>query len=157
MTDFARTDLAARYDSAKQGAEHPQGVFRRLEFVSRVMRGAPEKVPSHFGLWWLERSGHVATAAIGLDPVTIGREAGCDVVLDYPKVSRRHCAVRRFQGGLAGLEIEDLGSSNGTWVNGVRLPAGGRRILFDGDVVELGGVPLAVAVPGAGGVDGRKG
>jgi hypothetical protein len=65
--------------------------------------------------------------------VTIGRE-GCDVVLHDPQVSRRHAALRMADGDPA---IEDLGSSNGTFVNGERIE--GVRALKLDDVVRLGG------------------
>src|SRR4029079_91479 len=48
--------------------------------------------------------------------VTFGRE-GCDVVLSDPEVSRRHAVLRESETGLA---IEDLGSTNGTYVNDER-------------------------------------
>ena len=63
---------------------------------------------------------------------TIGRE-GCDVVLADPEVSRRHAVVRQLDTGLA---IEDLGSSNGTFVNGERVA--GAVALSEGDSVRLG-------------------
>ena len=47
---------------------------------------------------------------------TIGRE-GCDVNLMDPEVSRRHATIRDQGGSLA---IEDLGSTNGTYVNDAR-------------------------------------
>jgi predicted component of type VI protein secretion system len=63
---------------------------------------------------------------------TIGRE-GCDVNLMDPEVSRRHAAIRDQGGSLA---IEDLGSTNGTFVNGARLSA--VQVLRAGDEVRLG-------------------
>jgi pSer/pThr/pTyr-binding forkhead associated (FHA) protein len=64
----------------------------------------------------------------------IGRASRCDVHLDDPLVSRRHARVMSFDVGMA---IEDLGSSNGLYVNG--RPAPGVTALHPGDVVQLGG------------------
>src|SRR3954467_12555459 len=63
---------------------------------------------------------------------TIGRE-GCDVNLMDPEVSRRHAAIRDQGGSLA---IEDLGSTNGTYVNGTRITV--VTALKAGDEVRLG-------------------
>src|SRR4051794_6420025 len=68
-----------------------------------------------------------------LEPgATIGRE-GCDVNLMDPEVSRHHAAIRDQGGSLA---IEDLGSTNGTFVNGARITA--VTALKAGDEVRLG-------------------
>jgi predicted component of type VI protein secretion system len=64
--------------------------------------------------------------------VVVGRE-GCEVVLADPEVSRRHAALRKTPGGAA---VEDLGSTNGTFVNGTRIT--GLVELSDGDVVRFG-------------------
>src|SRR4051812_38187718 len=64
---------------------------------------------------------------------TIGRE-GCDVNLMDPEVSRRHATIRDQGGGA--LAIEDLGSTNGTYVNGARISI--VTVLQDGDTVRLG-------------------
>lgn len=50
-------------------------------------------------------------------------------------ISRVHAIIRRSE---SGLSIEDLASSNGTWVNGERLPAYTRKALTSGDHVLLG-------------------
>ena len=63
---------------------------------------------------------------------TIGRE-GCEVVLPDPEVSRRHATIRDAGGSLA---IEDLGSTNGTYVNDRRVH--GVQVLAAGDSVRLG-------------------
>jgi len=51
-------------------------------------------------------------------PVLIGRDPGCDVVLDDPLISRKHLRITR-QGD--GWRSEDLGSVNGTWLAGRRI------------------------------------
>src|SRR4051795_9083099 len=69
---------------------------------------------------------------------TIGRE-GCDVNLMDPEVSRRHAAIRDQGGSLA---IEDLGSTNGTFVNDKRISE--VTVLNDGDIVRLGNTVWAI-------------
>jgi hypothetical protein len=70
---------------------------------------------------------------IAADPVTIGRHPDCDVVLNDQEVSRQHAEVRRDEEGFV---VHDLGSLNGTKVNGagVRAP----RPLEDGDTITIG-------------------
>jgi hypothetical protein len=76
--------------------------------------------------------------------VVIGRE-GCDVVLADPEVSRRHAAVRAFGDG--GVAIEDLGSTNGTFVNERRVE--GVVALRDGDSVRFGNTVWRLRAPAA--------
>jgi class 3 adenylate cyclase len=71
--------------------------------------------------------------------LVLGR-MGADVTIDDPLVSRRHLVIRRTRDGV--LELEDLGSLNGTWVNRDRVAAA--RRLADGDVVALGGTAIVV-------------
>ena len=72
----------------------------------------------------------------------IGRDVGSDIVLDDAGVSRRHAALT-LEGGEA--MIEDLGSTNGTSVNGVRLESG--RRLVSGDEVRLGAAAVRFETP----------
>lgn len=66
------------------------------------------------------------------DGAVVGR-SGCDFNLDDAQVSRRHAAIRVRGHDVA---IEDLGSTNGTFVNDQRIT--GARALRDGDVVRFG-------------------
>lgn len=77
--------------------------------------------------------------------MTIGRQLGSDILLTDGKLSRRHVRL-----DLEGVEViaVDLGSANGTRVNGVKLQ--GPRPLHDGDLLEIGESTIRlVAVAGA--------
>ena len=80
---------------------------------------------------------------------TVGRNDDCDGVLDDPTVSRRH-AVIELAGD--GLTLTDLGSRNGTSVNG--RPVAGPVPLYPGDVVAFGSVEARVEMPARGGPGG---
>jgi hypothetical protein len=73
-------------------------------------------------------------------PVVIGRLPECDVVLADPNVSRRHAEVRPAGKGGADFEVVDLGSTNGTRVNG--MPLTGARLLRSGDKINLGATTI---------------
>ena len=73
------------------------------------------------------------------DPeLVIGRGTSCDVVLAVDDVSRRHTRLVRTGGG--GVVVEDLGSTNGTFVNDLRLEHGVPHPLRPGDLLNLAGV-----------------
>jgi S1-C subfamily serine protease len=79
------------------------------------------------------------------DELVIGREAVGDGRLDgEPALSRRHARISRGADGA--LTIEDLGSLNGTSVNGKRIAAA--TILRRGDEIKLGATVIVVAAPG---------
>jgi hypothetical protein len=73
------------------------------------------------------------TFVLDQDSLTLGRDPGNEIVIGDPQVSRQHARITR-QGGLT--VIEDAGSTNGTFVNGLRLA--GPHTLTDGDVISLG-------------------
>jgi len=66
----------------------------------------------------------------------VGRSSNCDIVIDAPEVSRRHCTVRYHY---VHYVLEDTGSANGTFVNGEQVA---EVILGHGDLVEIGLVQL---------------
>jgi len=74
----------------------------------------------------------------------IGRSASCQLVLDDARASRRHARIAVSQGKVT---IEDLGSVNGVFVNGLRI-APGPRPLADGDRISIGGAELELRVGG---------
>ena len=69
---------------------------------------------------------------------TIGRATGADFIVDAALVSRVHCRVTALAGGE--LEITDLESTNGTYVNGERVETA--RRLSPGDRLRVGRVEL---------------
>jgi len=69
---------------------------------------------------------------------TVGRATRADFVMDAPMVSRVHC---RLTAGAAELEVIDLDSTNGTFVNGERID---RATLKGGDLLGVGRVELTI-------------
>jgi pSer/pThr/pTyr-binding forkhead associated (FHA) protein len=78
--------------------------------------------------------------AIKRNRLLIGRADECDVRPLSDEVSRRHCAVVV---GPAEVWVEDLGSRNGTFVNGVRITEKTR--VSDGDMIRVGALELKVS------------
>jgi pSer/pThr/pTyr-binding forkhead associated (FHA) protein len=77
----------------------------------------------------------------------IGRGTDCDVVILNETVSRRHAAIRRHGDGWM---LVDLGSKNGTWVNGVAVDGPGAVAIEPGDELRFAAV-TARFDPDAGG------
>lgn len=73
-----------------------------------------------------------------------GRDAGCDVVIPDPRASRRHAELRP---GEEGVTLRDLGSTNGTRLNGQPVAVPTR--LRDGDVIEIAGAHFTFRDPDA--------
>lgn len=63
----------------------------------------------------------------------LGRDVSNDIVIGDSEISRQHSRISRTPGGYV---LEDLGSTNGTYINGVRLAA--PQVLNPGDTVGLG-------------------
>jgi hypothetical protein len=76
-------------------------------------------------------------ADVGSDVLVVGRSSKVDITLDDDNVSRRHAELSLVAHQWA---IEDLGSTNGTSVNGDVLI--GRRVLRDGDELRLGSTTI---------------
>lgn len=89
--------------------------------------------------------GRSASATIKLaDGVTtVGRHDDCQLRIKSSQVSRKHCELFEKKGLLL---VKDLGSSNGTYVNGKRVQE--QRVLEPGDELTVGQVTLKVAKAG---------
>ena len=80
--------------------------------------------------------------AVDRDWMVIGRGRGADIVIAEPTMSRAHAAIG-YDG--AHFFVQDLGSTNGTQLNGVRMQ---RAALTDGDELQMGKLQLRVGIPG---------
>lgn len=85
--------------------------------------------------------GSLAGTRIGLDPgnYQVGRDPGAAVHLPDPSVSQFHAQIAI---GDFGVHVADLGSTNGTYLDGVRLTA--PTVVESGQVVEFGAVPVSI-------------
>lgn len=75
--------------------------------------------------------------------IVIGRGAECNLRLSSPQVSRRHCFLRISNDAVT---VTDLDSSNGTFMNGKRLPSGKRFPLADGTQLAVGPIGFVARV-----------
>lgn len=73
--------------------------------------------------------------------VTIGRQSGCTITIRDTNVSREHAQLRRRPNGWT---LRDLGSTNGTKLNGVRVE--GEQTLANGDVIMLGAIRVTFEI-----------
>ena len=82
-------------------------------------------------------SGPLAGRSLSLDrELVVGRDEA-DLTIDDPEISRRHAVIRPVEGG---VQVEDLGSSNGTLVDGRRIDA--PTVLQPDDSLYLGTTTL---------------
>ena len=72
----------------------------------------------------------------------IGRRHDCDLRIPLMSISRRHCQFNRDEGV---LKIRDLGSRNGTYVNGKRID---EAVIRAGDYIEVGPLKFVLQIDG---------
>jgi pSer/pThr/pTyr-binding forkhead associated (FHA) protein len=111
-------------------------------FFFAATRGVPSQRDEIMATKLVIASGKSAGKAIAVkrDKLLIGRAEECDIRPLSDEVSRRHCAVR-VEPGI--VWVEDLGSRNGTFVNGQRIPE--KTKVYDDDLIKVGGLELRVA------------
>jgi predicted component of type VI protein secretion system len=89
-------------------------------------------------------AGDPRTFPVQKETITIGRREDCDLRIPLANVSRAHCKVVKDDANGA-IRVEDLGSSNGTLVNGSRVQV---SALAAGDIITVGPVRLGVQLDG---------
>ena len=126
LVEAARSVSAA---GAAAGPDEDSGATRvRMAVPKYVLRGVSGAV-----------FGKVFPVA---GPVVIGRAPECDISVHAEEISRRHALVKPTP---EGLSVEDLGSSNGTYINARRVQQG---FLNAGDELRLDAVRFIVVAPG---------
>lgn len=101
-----------------------------MEETERSEESVPSEVPTELALRGVLPGASRAWTLRGM--AMVGRGDDCDVVLDYARVSRRHAEIYR-QGPVVALK--DLGSTNGTFVNGRRVQ---HAALREGSILRIG-------------------
>ena len=89
--------------------------------------------------WFLEGAaagGNGLLISIDKLPFRIGREASCELPVASKDISRVHACIE--QHGDHGLQVTDLGSTNGTFVNRTRLAPHTSTVIKDGDILHFG-------------------
>lgn len=118
-----------------------------LRFADELQSGDTQELPTQDGVRIATPSAGIGEArsrgrvvsltdgreyAVPAEGLVIGRDAGCDVVVVTPNVSRRHARIVQVGGG---YEVTDT-SSNGVFVNGARVQ--GQLALAKGDTIRIG-------------------
>lgn len=74
--------------------------------------------------------------------ITIGRETDNDVVVDNKLASRHHAVIQKIKDSYF---LKDAGSTNGTFLNGTKLPADKYVKLIPGDKISIGNMTLVIS------------
>lgn len=100
-------------------------------------------------MWLIVRTGESRgeSAEIGNDPLVVGRDASCDLVVSDAKVSRRHIELVAEEGG---VRVRDLDSANGMFVDGARVA---ESLIVGDEQIQIGSSVLTVASEPAQGSD----
>jgi DNA-binding winged helix-turn-helix (wHTH) protein len=141
VSDASLTNAVAEVRAATGDDARQPRFVRTVHGFGYAFCGRPTQDPGPVAglLWWLVVEGRRYALTPGEN--LLGREANASVLIDHTSVSRRHARVSI--GGTDAI-IEDLGSRNGTFVNG--QPVDAPLKLRDGDVIGLG--PITIVVEG---------
>ena len=100
---------------------------------------AATAAPRTHAILKMKAAGRTRLIVFDTQDLTLGRATENDISIDDPEMSRRHAVFKRSREGCA---VEDMGTSNGTAVNGQTVP---RAVLKHGDVVKIGEVEITYA------------
>ena len=89
-----------------------------------------------------KKDGSRKTFPLSSSVTVIGRRRDCDLCIPLMSVSRRHCQLNQDGGA---LKIRDLGSRNGTYLNGKRID---ETVIQAGDSIEIGTLAFVLQIDG---------
>lgn len=90
----------------------------------------------------LRKDGSQKSLPLQSDVTVIGRRHNCDLRIRLMSVSRKHCQLNRDEGV---LQIRDLGSRNGTYLNGKRID---EAVVQGGDSIKIGPLAFVLQIDG---------
>jgi hypothetical protein len=124
---------------SRRGGSGPRRASGRAAGASPAASSAPLVVRGNtvWSLRVLEPPALVGRSFEVKGQATVGRAAGCEITLDDTFVSQLHARVSLTD---IGVVIEDLGSTNGTYVNRQRVASA--TVVQPGDQIQLGGTVL---------------
>jgi len=96
-------------------------------------------------LRYTKSDGERCELALSTSPITIGRSAKADVVLEDERASRLHCGIRFLDGEYL---LKDLSSKNGTFLNNERIESATLQV---GDRIKVGNTYISVEAQGSAG------
>ncbi len=133
LGEFGIQTRVVSHEDAGEGEPEPPASGRTMVYSSagRVAEPLEQRARVHQQTALLITGGK--RLVVGPAGVTVGRSRQCDVTLDDPNVSRTHAEIRPRGGSWV---LTDLGSTNGSRLNGRRLE--GPEVLKPGDQIELG-------------------
>ncbi len=139
----AELAVAADYTAAERGWRTNGKITVEVKTDPSVPRGVIEcDGTTRVGLLqpWGQLIGVEGAGAYHLvdNRITVGRAYDCDITIASPEVSRQHLLIVRSGGG---FQASDLGSSNGTFINGARLE-GSSTPIVPGDSIVIGSLPF---------------
>lgn len=144
---FAVLEDLRRVSGAIPATDRREGLRRRTEALDRDPDAPDEPDLPRLVLVHGMRIGQTVRLE-GEGPWMIGRDPGAALSLDFdPFVSGKHAEIRRVA---AGFEIQDLYSSNGTYLEWEELPRGSASEIADGEVVQVGRTILLFRTSGRG-------
>ncbi|UCC60451.1 MAG: FHA domain-containing protein, partial [Dehalococcoidia bacterium] len=100
-------------------------------------------IVNYSGVLQIQRGDEFSEHTINQLPITIGRSADSDVILDDQMVSRQHARIEQIE---RNLNITDLGSLNGTQVNGQPIEPRVPHPLIDGDTISICDFTLTITL-----------